>query len=648
MPGVSSSRSRAAEVDWLDLDRPAEEAICFALYTVDTRGGVDDGVLKLTAQLYPLADGVGRDVVLEVEDGVGWREVGRVAVDETAIGGPQAGLKRWGARFRVEDWDASRDWQYRVVAADGRAIYGGVVRRDPVDKSEIVVGLLSCNSNEDRGPRDDIVAGLRAHDPDVLLFAGDQVYDHRNHLQSWLAFGRQFHEVTRDRPTVTIPDDHDVGQGNLWGEGGVRSVRAGGDDGGYLQDPAYVRSVELAQTWHLPDAHDPTPIGQGIGTYYTSLRVGRVDFAIIEDRKFKTGPLGALAAIEGKPGRPDLVTREQAFDPALVDVPEAVLLGERQLEFLRAGGRDWSGVEMKAVLSQTILAHIGQRSGPWVGPGGEAFDASAGEVYVMDFDSNGWPQRGRDRALEEIRRSFSVMLCGDQHLPAVAHLGVNDFRDAGVAFAAPAIMNVWARRWEPTSPRVAGDAADPLLGDFVDGFGNKVSMLAYANATREPMAGDASTFDGLAEGYGIVRFDTDGRTMTFECWPRRASGASNGRVIDMGEQYPMWPITAHQDEMYGRKPVAYLPTIEVVGADEPVVQVVHAGTGSVVYTKRWGGRVVRGHAFLEGEHIVRVGEQPGKMIELRVDATRARPEGAVRRVYLEDATLAWPGLSGSP
>ncbi len=646
MPGVgraaSLSAAEPAERDWLDLDRPASEAICFTLYTVDTRGGVDDAVLKMTAQLYPLADGVGRDVVLKVQRDGGWREVSRVVVDETPIGGPQADLSRWGARFRVEGWDASRDWRYRVVAGDGQAIYDGVVRRDPVDQSEIVVGLLSCNSNEDRGPREDIVEGLLAIDPDVLVFAGDQVYDHRHHLQSWLAFGRQFHEVMRDRPTVTIPDDHDVGQGNLWGEGGARSRRPGGDDGGYLQDPAYVRSVELAQTWHLPDAYDPTPIGQGIGVYYTSMRVGRVDFAIIEDRKFKTGPLGALAAIEGKAGRPDLVTREQAFDPRLVDVPEAVLLGDRQLAFLRAWGRDWSGAEMKAVVSQTIFAHIGQRSGPWVGPGGAAFDADAGEVYVMDFDSNGWPQRGRDRALEAIRSSFAVMLCGDQHLPAVAHLGVNDFRDAGVAFASPAIMNVWARRWEPTSPRVRGDDADPLLGDFVDGFGNRVSMLAYANATREPVAGEASTLDGLAEGFGVVRFDTDSRTMTLECWPRRVPGSGAGRVADLGDQYPMWPITVHQDEMYGRTPVAHLPTIEVVGTEEPVVQVVHAASGEVVYTKRWSGRVVRAHTFLEGEHVVRVGEQPGRMVELRLEATRQRREGAMTRVYLEDAALAWP------
>ena len=52
----------------------------------------------------------------------------------------------------------------------------------------------------------------------------------------------------------------------------------------------YVKEVERAQTSHLPDPYDPTPIQRGIGTYYTDLNWGRISFAIIEDRKFKTGP----------------------------------------------------------------------------------------------------------------------------------------------------------------------------------------------------------------------------------------------------------------------------------------------------------------------------------------------------------------------
>ena len=37
----------------------------------------------------------------------------------------------------------------------------------------------------------------------------------------------------KDRPTVTIPDDHDVGQANLWGESGIVAIAAG-NSGGYF------------------------------------------------------------------------------------------------------------------------------------------------------------------------------------------------------------------------------------------------------------------------------------------------------------------------------------------------------------------------------------------------------------------------------
>lgn len=615
---------------WLNIDRPAEEAICFTLYTVH------NGTLKLTAQLYPLDDEVSREVVLQVNRNGRWTNMAKVLVDDSPYGGPLEDLGRWTAHFRLNNWDHSRDWEYRVVAADGQAVYDGVIRRDPIDKDEIVVASLSCNSNENHGPRPDIVDNLLVQDPDLLFFGGDQVYDHRFHLQSWLAFGRQFGELTRNRPTVTIPDDHDVGQGNLWGQGGVRSTTKGGEDGGYIMDARYVNSVQKAQTWHLPDPYDPTPIHQDIGVYYTSLRVGGIDFAIIEDRKFKSGPKGVLAPLVRKAGRVDEVTAEQAFDPSRVDVPEAELLGDRQIEFLRHWGQDWTGVEMKAVLSQTIFGHIGQLSGPWIGPGGRDFDPQGGGKLIMDFDSNGWPQTGRNEALAEIRRCFAVMLCGDQHLPTVAHLGINDFRDAGVAFASPAIMNVWPRRWAPFAERTAGDHPDPLIGDYVDGFGNKISMMAYANATVQPKRNDPSTWGGLAEGYGLIRFNTNERTITMECWPRWIDVTS-----DNAWQYKHWPLTVTQDEQYGREPMAFLPTINISGVEEPVVQVIHSSTGELLYTKRWDSSAVTAHTFIEGEHTVRIGEQPGQMVEINGLQSSRERGGRTVNVNLDNAE-PWP------
>ena len=78
------------------------------------------------------------------------------------------------------------------------------------------------------------------------------------------------------------------------------------------------------------------------------MRVGGVDFAILEDRKFKTGPYGLIPQMGP---RPDHV-RDPSYDPQAIDVPEAQLLGKRQLKFLEAWAQDWRGAEMKAVLER--------------------------------------------------------------------------------------------------------------------------------------------------------------------------------------------------------------------------------------------------------------------------------------------------------
>jgi len=100
-----------------------------------------------------------------------------------------------------------------------------------------------------------------------VFFSGDQVYDHSQHYLYWLKFGRDFGEIIRNTPTICIPDDHDVGQGNIWGQGGKITESRGGSSGGNYMPVAYVQEVERAQTSHLPDPYDPTPIERGIGVY---------------------------------------------------------------------------------------------------------------------------------------------------------------------------------------------------------------------------------------------------------------------------------------------------------------------------------------------------------------------------------------------
>ena len=542
-------------------DVARDKVICFALYTVQER------VLKLSAQLYPLQKGESREVHLEIGRKSGWKRIASEKVDELG----------WMATFRVENWDHSKDWQYRVVHSGG-ASYGGRIRRDPTDQDEIVVAAFTGNSNKDRTPRTDIIRNVQHHDPDLLFFSGDQSYDHKNHTAAWLLFGRQFGEIIKDRPTITIPDDHDVGQGNIWGEGGKVSKLPGGSDGGYIMSAEYVNMVQRAQTNHLPDPYDPTPVQQDITVYYTSLNVGGIDFAIVEDRKWKTGP-ASLIPQQGP--RPDHVNNPN-YDPQTIDVAEAVLLGDRQLEFLRDWGQNWEYATMKAVLSQTIFA------------GGAHIHGKNSDRLHADLDSNGWPQSGRSRALREMRRCFAFHLAGDQHLATVIHHGIQSWEDAGYSFCVPSIVNYYGRWWWPLEKPKQGSPENsfPFAGRFYDGFRNKITMHAYANPTK-------SNYN--AAGYAIVRFDKSNRKITMECWPRHIDVASAD-----AEQFPGWPITIDQVDNYGRQAMAYLPTLNITGPSDAVVTVIDEAQHQVVYSLRIQGNSWRPKVFREATYTIKV------------------------------------------
>ena len=71
MMAFSLNAQKPVGENWLETDVPTEDAICFALYTVN------NNTLKMTAQLYPLDDGVDRVVELQImKDG----EIGRAHV----------------------------------------------------------------------------------------------------------------------------------------------------------------------------------------------------------------------------------------------------------------------------------------------------------------------------------------------------------------------------------------------------------------------------------------------------------------------------------------------------------------------------------------------------------------------------------------
>jgi hypothetical protein len=514
---------------------------------------------------------------LEVKrEGEEWREIAKSEVHYPG----------WDAHFRVEGWDGSKSVPYRVRHG-ANAMFEGLIRRDPVDKNEIVVANMSCNSSRTIGPRTEIIDNLRAQDPDVLFFGGDQTYRHTEHTAGWIEFGLQFRDIIRDRPTVCIPDDHDVGHGNLWGEAGGQSHINGDADGGYRYPPAYVNQVQRQQSWHLPDPPDPAPVSRGISVYFTRMVVGGVDFAILEDRKFKTGPSGTIPQMGP---RPDHIN-DPSYDPKSIDLPGLELLGERQEKFLREWAQDYSrGAQMKCVLSATAFCGAVHMHG---GPNSR---------LLADLDCNGWPQAGRNRALLEIRRAWAPHLCGDQHLAAVVQHGIERFGDGPFSFTSPALVNtIYGRWWHPldekAGPNPVPNSPLPWTGEFKDGLGNPISMIAYANPD------DMQDEKKRADGYGLIRFNKKTRRITFECWPRFAKVSEGEKA-----QFPGWPITIAQDANDGRKVHAQLPEVKLEGVPHPVVQVIAEPNGEILYTVRSQTQSFSPRVYGPGKYTVKAGK----------------------------------------
>lgn len=483
----------------INLKVPREDVVAFGIYTTA------NNKLKITAQLFPLFPKETREVRLAFFIDNQWKVIQSQKLNELG----------WSTTFSVENWNMKKGVRYRLLHGES-AYFEGFIRKEPSDKEELSIAALSCNSNKDRGNRENYVRNINTLDPDLIFFAGDQSYDHKEHTAAWLKFGLQFRETFRNRPCITIPDDHDIGQGNLWGEGGKQSILSEGNDGGYFHHPEYVKMVERCQTSHLPDPYSDQPLAQGIQTYYTRLFLGGLDIAIIEDRKFKSGPNGKIPQ-QGP--RPDHI-RNTSYDPESINLPGLTLLGEEQLAFLDQWSNDSETTDkMKVVLSATGFC------------GGAHLHGDKENRLHADLDSNGWPQTGRNKALQRIRKANAVHIAGDQHLATVVQHGINTFDDGPWAFVVPAIVNNYYSRWWWPEDEKAGrnnNSILPWTGQYLDGFNNRITMHAYVNPESK----------SFGAGFGFIRFNNTAKEVTFECWPREADVTASE-----ASQFKGWPMT---------------------------------------------------------------------------------------------------------
>lgn len=571
-------------------------AILASLYTLNR------GTLKLSAHLPPVNIDTTPPITLETWDGAAWNQIATASIDRTD------NLSSYTATFTLPNWDDTQDTPYRLgIQIDGATYHwNGTVRKDPVDQDEIVVINTSCQRIADGSLEADGIDWsplkiwhphtlafnhITKHDGDVLLGLGDQIYEgqptskdtssdfnrHHDYLYKWYCWLLEVRELAKEMPTISIPDDHDIYQGNLWGEGGIFTTDQ--TTGGYEQPASWVRLVDRTQTSHMPtpDPYNPIqpapPIAQGIKVYFTEMSYGEVGFAVLEDRKFKTGPSIAPT------------------DPA-----QQFLLGQRQKDFLKSWSTDWAGQQIKCVVSQSPFGMIHTHASEGYG------------YYLNDRDTHGWPGHRRNEAWELLRLSRSFQLSGDQHIATLVHHGVDDPADAGYSFTSPAISNFFPRAWDPVhNSGGRTSTVSPYTGDFyLDGngtlpsgqpnlssdFPNHIRVVGAANPLEyydQTRNMSPANLHDRGAGYGIIRIQKATRQITFEAWPLHA----DPEFPQTGSQFPDWPVTINQTDNDGRTPTGFLPTIDTLSQKTPVVSVYDETTGDLVYSMRFAGTIAR-------------------------------------------------------
>jgi len=612
---------------------------------------LSNGVLKLTAQMPPIGEEDESYVRMWLRNRgeLVWNETDSIVIDRDAYIAP----------VRFDNWrnDLEQEYRlaYRIPDHKGRMrtyYYTGVIKPEPVDKEELVAGAFACISHMEGNingqncdyperlwfPHQSFVRSVTAQEADILFFTGDQIYEGRptppdmsspentelDYLYKWYIFLWSTGELMRNTPTVCMLDDHDVYHGNIWGAGGKAAPAHPEDSiypdhykgfeshwqqdqGGFKLRPSSVNMIQKTQTSHLPDPYDPTPVKQGIDVYYTSLNYGRISFAIMEDRKFKSPPsvmLPEARVVNGFAQNPWISGRR-------LDDPEAKLLGDRQLAFLEDWTADWKATDIKAVVSQTIFANLSTYPDTFrTDAGTPSLQAPPpgvipeGYRVAKDMDSNGWPQTGRNNALKVIRKGFAPVIAGDQHLGSLVHMGTDTWEDAGYSFCVPAIGNLWPRRWFPQEPGLDHQQGmPPYTGKYFDGFGNRMTVWAVANPVeteKEPRA-----LYNRAVGYGIVRFNKPAGEITFENW--RSDADPDRGAADM---FPGWPRTISILDNYSRTVRTWLPNYVVEGLDtHPVFQVIESSSGEIIYTVRIPGDSYQPGVFTYGgTYTVRIGD----------------------------------------
>ncbi|MEJ7778741.1 MAG: alkaline phosphatase D family protein [Daejeonella sp.] len=567
------------------------------LWTMHT---LSNNTLRIMAQMPPIGLRDNQYVDLFLKQDSNWKNIATQPIDETS----------YTAHFKVDNWDSTKEIAYRVVYKNqGKEYqYNGVIREEPRDRP-LKFGGLTCQ--EWGGyPYTPLVKNLKKHNPDMLYFSGDQLYEGNggykikrepdasailSYLGKWYMFGWTFGDVMRDRPTICTPDDHDVFQGNLWGEGGIGiSVENWGkmrdSHGGFIQTPKMVNVVGKTNCGHLPEPYHSQPLNSGIKTWHTDLVYGNVSFAIISDRMFKSGP----ELVREGSGRIDHIKEPLKLNQ--LEDPNLELLGKLQMEFLEHWINKWEGATMKVLLSQTLFCNVGTHHGE-------------DKMFLHgDMDSGGWPKQKRDDAIRLIRKASAFHINGDQHLPFMVQYSLDEARDAGWTFCTPAISTGYIRWGEPdavNSPFTDRPAHGlPNTGVYKDVFSNTNYIYAVGNPKDKYQSLNRyQRSQNKSSGFGLIIFNTAERTIKMDAYRFLADKDKPTE----NDSYPGWPLTISQSDNDGRKPLAYLPQLKISKTDQ-VVKIINEKTKELINVIRIKGSSYQPGVFADGTYTVIVGE----------------------------------------
>ncbi len=391
---------------------------------------VSGNTLKINAQFPPLGFGDASHAKLEIgrKETDFWREVETAPIESPS----------YTALFRVENFQRhdATPFRIRYVSNGVESVFEGQIAAQPQEGEMLAIVGLTCYQNiaksADAGwgegffgtpegrwtqenlwfPHTHLVETIAERDPSLIALLGDQIYEggnpttshheegnpHLDYLYKWYITLWDLGRLTRQFPTVVLTDDHDVYQGDLWGNGGAASVNGQNKEGGYVHEPEFVRMVERTQTGGNPDPAPGVKLDQGLKNYFTSFSLADVDFALIEDRKFKSLPT-EIGTVE-KNGSKII---EPNYDVSKADILDGKLLGAAQETFLSRWA-ETNRDRVKIALTQTTYAslHTDPDGAKWI-----------------DIDSGGWPQSARNRALDILKQGNTILLSGDTHLPSV-------------------------------------------------------------------------------------------------------------------------------------------------------------------------------------------------------------------------------------